>query len=488
MKITIPLFLTILSLTCSGLPPKSEAVNPPPDGGYPGFNTAEGTNALKGLTTGVGNAAVGWFSLFSNTDGSLNTALGAGTLLFNVGNQATSEGIKNTAIGTAALLFNSTGTDNTAVGAAALLNNTAGSENTALGSDVLRQNTTGNFNTATGVQGLFANTIGTENTANGVFAMSANTEGSFNTAIGAFALSTNTTGSENTAMGVNALLSNTAGGNTAVGANALRLNTTGFQNAAMGFNALNRNVEGSYNTAIGDGALSLNTGDGNTACGNVALFNNTGSNNTALGNIAGTNLTTGNNNIDIGYNVGGVAGESNHIRIGNSDITTTFIAGISGEPVAGGAAQVLVDSTGKLGTFVSSRRFKDDIKPMAKTSEAILALKPVTFRYKKEFDPTGIAQFGLVAEDVEKVNPDLVVRDKEGKPYSVRYDQVNAMLLNEFLKEHRKIEEQEARITQLTKDVETLVAHAKQQDSQMQRTSVEMEVSKAEPKVVADHP
>src|SRR5439155_1159113 len=190
------------------------------------------------------------------------------------------------------------------------------------------------------------------------------------------------------------------------------------------------------------------TANFNTANGFQALYNNTtGASNIALGYNAGTNLTTGSNNIEIG-NVG-VAGESKHIRIGTTGTHThTFISGISGATVAGGVG-VIIDTSGHLGTVVSSERFKDAIKPMDKANEAIFALKPVTFWYKKELDPDGIPQFGLVAEQVEKVNPDLVAHDEEGKPYTVRYEAVNAMLLNEFLKEHRKVEEQEATITQL---------------------------------------
>jgi hypothetical protein len=423
MKINTSLVFTAIVIVGIGLVPNTQAVNPPPDGGYPNFTTAEGQKALFSLTTGAGNTAVGWFSLFSDVAGSFNTATGVGTLLFNTADE-------NTAIGAAALLFNITGAANTAVGSSTLLHNT-----------------TGDFNAATGSQALVANTTGTENTADGAFAMNISTEASFNTAIGAFALSNNT-GSENTAVGVDTLSSNTAGGNTAMGAHALRLNTTGFQNLAVGHNALTDNIEGSYNTGIGVGALTLNTGDGNTACGNVALFNNTGSNNTALGNVAGTNLTFGDNNIDIGYNVGGVAGESNTTRIGNSDITATYISGISGTNVAGGAS-VFVSSTGKLGTTTSSARFKENIKPMGSASEAILALHPVSFRYKQDMDPDGIPQFGLIAEEVEKINPDLIIRDRQGKPQTVRYEQVNAMLLNEFLKEHSKVQEQQATITQL---------------------------------------
>ena len=468
-----------LALACIAFLPKARAVVPAPDGGYPGFNTAEGTNALKNLTTGVGNAAVGWYSLFSDTDGSYNTAVGAGTLLFNVGNQNTTEGTKNTAIGTATLLFNNTGNDNTAVGAVALLNNTSGVDNTASGADALGDNTTGSFNTATGSQALFANTIGTENTANGTYALNGNTEGSFNTAVGAFALANNT-GSENTAVGVDVLFNNSAGGNTGIGTHALRLNTTGFQNTAVGDSALSRNTSSKFNTAIGSAALTVNTGEGNTACGNVALFFNTGSNNTALGNGAGTNLTFGDNNIDIGYNVAGVAGESDTIRIGNADINNTFISGISGTNSPGGAA-VFCNSDGKLGVISSSARFKDEIKPMGKASEAILALKPVSFHYKKEIDPQGFAEFGLIAEEVEKVNPDLIIRDKKGKPYTVRYEQINAMLLNEFLKAHRKMEEQQ-------KQIDALTVQLKEQAAEIQKVSAQVKMRRSAQQVAMERP
>src|SRR5207302_1008409 len=206
-------------------------------------------------------------------------------------------------------------------------------------------------------------------------------------------------------------------------------NTTGFENTAIGHGALAFNTTGNDDTAVGSGALNFNT---------------TGSNNIALGRVAGAKVTTGNNNIDIGNQ--GASGESNTIRVGTKKTQkNTFIAGISGVTVAGGVA-VIVDANGHLGTMTSSARFKDAIKPMDKASEAILALQPVTFRYKKELDPEGIPQFGLVAEQVEKVNPDLVACDEEGKPYTVRYEAVNAMLLNEFLKAHRKIEEQNRKV------------------------------------------
>ena len=193
-----------------------------------------------------------------------------------------------------------------------------------------------------------------------------------------------------------------------------------------------------------DGALALLynlEGSANTATGAAALSNTTGSNNVALGSGAGLSATSGSGNVYIGAGMQGVAGESDACYI-RSIFSRTSASGIP----------VLINSSNKLGTTTSSKRFKEDIKPMDRASEAILALKPVTLRYKKEIDPAGTSQFGLVAEEVEKVNPDLVVRDKEGRPYSVRYDQVNAMLLNEFLKEHRKVEEQEATIAQQKRD------------------------------------
>jgi hypothetical protein len=215
-------------------------------------------------------------------------------------------------------------------------------------------------------------------------------------------------------------------------------------------------------------------GDKNTADGIDALRSNTtGSFNVALGAEAGENLTTGSNNIDIGNR--GVAGESSTIRIGQSQ-TSTYVAGVSGATVPNGVV-VIVDSSGHLGTITSSARFKDEIKPMDKASETLFALKPVTFRYKHDLDPKGIPQFGLVAEEVERVSPDLVARDEQGKPYTVRYEAVNAMLLNEFLKAHRRIEEQDKRIDQL-------MAELKQQAAQIQKVSAQLELSKSAPQTV----
>jgi hypothetical protein len=389
MNIKLPSFLIALLVVCFQLSQNAHAVTPPPDGGYPGNNTAEGTDALFNLTSGTDNTAVGLFSLRSNRTGSFNTAVGSGALILNTAGQ------------------------NTATGAQALLNNTTGPKNTADGAFALASNSTGGSNTASGHQALFNNTSGSSNTANGVNALGNN----FN-------------GSSNTANGAGALISN-GGGN--------------------------------FNTASGASAL---------------LHNTTGSRNIALGAAAGKNVTSANNVICIGAD-------------GANASNTCYIGSIFGALSSGGAA-VFINANGKLGTVQCSRRFKDDIKPMEQASDGLFALKPVTFRYKKEIDPKGIPQFGLVAEDVEQVNPDLVVRDNEGKTYSVRYDQINAMLLNEFLKEHRKVQEQEATIaelksdaakekatiSQLTKGMEAVVACLKDHDAKIQKVSDQIEAAK----------
>ena len=355
MKTRALLILVATSLVCVGLSPKAKAISPPPDGGYPGGNTAEGQDALLGLTSGLYNTAVGLFSLRSNTTGNFNTAIGAGTLLFNTGEQ-------NTATGAAALLNNTTGTSNTAMGEAALFGNTTGASNTAVGAGVLLTNTTGNANTALGLDALSSNT--------------------------------------------------TANNNTAIGEDALNSNTTGSGNTVAGFNS-------------------------------------------------GFAVTTANNVICIGAGVAGA-------NVNDS----CYIGSIFGQTSSGGTA-VFIDSNNKLGTSTSSKRFKEEIKPMNNASEALFSLKPVSFRYKQDIDPDRKGQLGLIAEDVEKVNPDLVVRDKEGKPYSVRYDQVNAMLLNEFLKEHRKVE-------QLEKQIEVLTAG-------LQKVSAQLEVTKHAPQTVLNN-
>ena len=391
------------------------------------YNTGEGDYVLHYTSTGSHNTAVGNTVLYLNTTGSYNTNIGDYALFSNT------TGIQNTAIGHGAL--NGPG-----------FGSVIGNSNTASGFKSLFSNRTGNNNTANGVEALFSNTSGFDNTANGFQALYSNRTGNFNTANGEAALLDNTTGSDNTADGVAALLSNTTGANnTATGWQALYSNTTGFSNTAAGYDAL--------------------------------VNNTTGHENIAVGYLAGQNLTTGSNNIDIGN--AGSAGESNYIRIGTVGTqTAAFIAGIHSATVSGTA--VVVNSSGQLGVATSSVRFKEEIKPMDKASEAVLALKPVTFRYKKAIDPAATQQFGLVAEEVAKVNPALVLPDKEGKPYTVRYDAVNAMLLNEFLKEHRKVEQQrrdfEAALAQQQKQIDALAAG-------LQKVSTQIEASKAAPQV-----
>jgi hypothetical protein len=328
-------------------------------------------------------------------------------------------------------------------------------------------------NTAEGQSALLHLAGGTYNTALGWASLGFNVTANYNTGVGAATL-LNNTADQNTATGAGALLSNTAGvGNTATGAFALFSNTTAFSNTATGASALLNNILGEGNTADGVLALGSNTtGYTNTAIGAHALgSNSTGSNNTALGFGAGGNVTTANNVISIG-------------TTGANQSNSCFIGHIFGDSSSGGTA-VFINSDGKLGTITSSRRFKKEIKPMEQASEALFALKPVAFRYKKEIDPAGTSQFGLVAEEVEKVNPDLVVRDKENKTYSVRYDQVNAMLLNEFLKEHRKVEQhdrkiqqQEATIAELKSGMKTLAATVNEQAAQLQKVSTRIEVNR----------
>jgi trimeric autotransporter adhesin len=429
--------LLILALGCLALFAvlKAGAVSPPPDGGYPGENTAEGTNALFSLAGGIDNTAVGFDALFADTSG-----------------------MENTAVGVAALSTNTTGNLNTAVGYESLTRNT-GNDNTAIGANALLSNNSGHDNTATGFNALMNNTIGILNTAIGAFSLSANIDGRFNTAVGG-AMEKNTGGSSNVAVGLSALDSNTTGnGNTATGINALFFNETGSNNAATGGNALLNN-KGNNNAATGAFALQGNTtGHDNTGQGFQSLNgNSSGNNNVAIGSHAGANLTTGNNNIDLGANVVGNAGEANTIRIGKQGTQkAAFIGGIFGTPGTG--SQVVVASNGKLGVATSSARFKEAIKSMDKASEAILALKPVTFRYKEEVDPDGIPQFGLIAEEVEKINPDLVGRDENGNVSVVRYEAVNAMLLNEFLKDHRRAVESQRKVEKL----ERLVAQQQKQ-------------------------
>src|SRR5438876_4722733 len=446
--------LTAFALACFAFLPRAQAVTPPPDGGYAGGNTAEGTNALLSLTTGTYNTAIGVYSLLSLGDGSFNTAIGAGTLLANTADEIT------------------------ACGSGALLSNTTGEGNTANGAFALFSNTEGNFNTAVGDRALFGNTTGSSNTANGIHALFYNTEGSSNTAIGESALLSNTTGDHNTANGTGALFSNADGSdNTANGYFALGANSTGANNAANGASALSSNTTGVQNTASGAFALSQSTGDNNTAVGAGALQSSTtGNGNIALGASAGSDITTASNVIAIGTS-GDDLGKSCFI----GQIYTNVQPQVGTDPDL-----VTINNRGRLGRAnVSSRRYKHDIQPMDKASETIYTLKPVSFRYHKQYDATQTVAFGLIAEEVAEVAPHLVGRNPDGQPESVRYEQINAMLLNEFLKEHarvedqdRKIQKQETTITQLQNDVDALVARLKEHDSKIQRVTDKIETGR----------
>jgi uncharacterized coiled-coil protein SlyX len=376
----------------------------------------------------------------------------------------------NNADGYRVLTNLTTGGFNTGSGWSSLFRDQAGSFNTAFGAVTLFSNT-GDGNTAVGTAALFSNSNGTGNTATGLLALFSNTDGIRNTANGVYALNHNVSGGGNTAVGYQALATSTASSNTAVGNDALVADTTGGNNTAVGAGALLNNAVGGFNTALGAGALGNSNGLGNIGVGA-----------TAGGNIMGAS-----NVICIG---GGMLG---------ADVSnTTWISNIyASNTISGTTLPVIVSDAGQLGTFSSSGRFKKDIATMDKISEAILALRPVTFHYKS--DTKSVPQFGLIAEEVAKVNSDLVVRDKEGKPYTVRYDQVNAMLLNEFLKEHRKVEKLESKVAkqeeiishlnttvgkqeatgaEQEKEIKALAATVKEQATRIQKVSVQIELNK----------
>ena len=439
--------------------PRPETPDPGAVGGV--LNTADGLNALPFISAGLGNSAFGAFAQFSNVAANFNTAVGAGALdLTNTDS--------NTAVGTAALLLNAagaganTGTQNTAVGTAAMVFNTGGANefdgsfNDAVGAFALNQNTIGAANNAFGNSALFNNTIGSDNTAIGDVALGSNVgdalgNGSLNTAVGAAALFTSNDASDSNAVGALAL----------GGTGPTPPPNTGVANNAFGVEALEGITTGSGNVAVGDSA--------------------------------GLSLADGSFNIYVGFLAGSSAApdEEATIRIGDPDfVDACFVGGIFGVTTGlGDAVPVVVDSNGQLGTLVSSERFKDNIKPMDKASEAILSLKPVTFHYKK--DKSGKPQFGLVAEEVAAVNPDLVVRDRNGEILTVRYEAVNAMLLNEFLKEHRMVQDlkstmarQEELITKQQEGLAVLTAQLKEQAAEIQRVSAKVEVSRPAPQVV----
>jgi uncharacterized coiled-coil protein SlyX len=445
------LAVIVLVIGWVALAQKAHAVTPAPDGGYPNGNTAEGTSALFRLTSGVDNTGLGFQALYHDTTGYYNTAIGF----------------------------------------RALFSNTTGVYNTATGLNVLSSNTSGRLNTADGVNALFHNTTGFYNTGTGVNALSANTTGSNNTANGVNALYRNTTGIANTAVGAGALLNNLDGQfNNAIGTNALSANTSGLFNNAMGHAALQNNL-GNANDAFGDAALFNNTtGAANTAVGDLALDGCIdGSANVALGENAGTSIVHGSNIIAIGAGVTGGGGPFADAP------DTCFIGSIWNEPVsdAATAEAVYIDQYNVLGYNPSSKRFKHDIQPMNKTSETLHQLKPVTFKYNS--DKKGVTQFGLIAEEVAGVNPDLVLRDKNGQAETVRYEQINAMLLNEFLKEHKKVEAQQATIAELKstvarqqKGMEVLTVQLSEQAAQIKRVSAKLETRAAGKKIALSEP
>jgi len=390
MKTTTRLVLS-LTLICLGAVATVQAVVPPPDGGYPGGNTAEGQNALLNLTSGGFNTAVGWLSLRTDTSGSFNTSVGAGALFRTNGDE-------NTAIGTAALLSNATGIQNTATGALSLFSNTGAADNPSWPSGIA-----GSFNTANGNRALFSNT----------------------------------------------------------------------------------------------------TGAANTAMGGSALFNNTiGSSNTAAGSLALSNNSSGNNNIALGFAAGGAVSTADEViaigtpgqNVNNSCFIGQIYSNI--QPQVGTDPDlVTINSNGRLGRAnISSRRYKHDIQPMHTASEAIYGLKPVSFRYHKQYDRTQTIAFGLVAEEVAAVNPDLVGRNPEGQPESVRYEQINAMLLNEFLKEHRrgeeqdcKIQEQDTMIAVLRSEIRNLATMVSDQASELRNVSAQLQINNAAAQEIASN-
>jgi hypothetical protein len=338
--------------------------------------------------------------------------------------------------------------DNTAMGNGALMSITpgaplrvSGGRNTAAGSEALQNDTTGYQNAAFGVAALSSNTTGIDNTACGPFALGANLTGDLNTASGYEALQQNTAGSDNTAYGDSALTSNLTGNNnTASGAAALGLNVTGNNNTASGFNALLDNTAGNYNTAVGSTAMYSNeTGTDNTAIGHNALgTNHGGSNNVAVGFNAGYNVRGGNYNIEIG-NVG-TANDVGTIRIGTSNHqSSAYIAGIANSQVAGGA--VYITAAGQLGVLASSERYKSAVAPMGATTGRLKELRPVTFRLKS--DPKAGRQYGLIAEEVAKVYPELVIRGDKGQVEGVRYEELTPMLLNELQQQQRRLADQQ---------------------------------------------
>ena len=442
-------FLLLLPLVCFGLAPMAQAVGPDTDGSIPGSNNGEGIGVLVSRTGGIWNTGTGFEALNHLTAGNQNTATGFRALNSDV------NGGYNTGTGVLSLFSNTSGFFNSATGAYSLANNTTGLRNTANGYTALYRNADGTDNTAAGFAALYHNTTAAFNCAFGEQALFNNLKAWTNNAFGVQALFNNLTGETNNAFGTGALFANTIGeSNNAFGHLALESNVDGVWNNAFGFNALDSNVSGSFNTAIGDSAGLDIDGDGNVCIGE-GVFGESGAN------------------------------DSTYIR----NVNTTA------QPIVAGVDGVTVDlTTGRLGHGVSSQRYKEQIKPMDKASEMLFSLKPVTYRYKKEIDPKQTLDFGLIAEEVAKVSPELAIRDAKGQVSNVRYNAINAMLLNEFLKEHQQVAEQQATIAELKstvaqqqKGMDVLTAQLKEQATQIQKVSAKIEMSRPVPKVVLNN-
>ena len=412
--------------------------------------------------------------------GTGSTSLGTNALPINTG-------LNNTAVGKSALESNTSGGFNVAIGGFALKNNTLGQQNMAIGAEALANNVIGNFNMGIGFRALFMNT-GNRNSAVGAAALRDNTTASDNTAIGSTALNNNTTGEQNTAVGSAALFNNVTGGdNTAVGWHALTANTTS-DNTAVGSEAMESTTDGRFNTAIGRRALQNNLGDNNSGLGYEAGFDiTTGDSNTCLGRNSCDGTTTGHNVVSIGANATGENFDNRAYIPNVAAFTQNFVAGTT-------AFVTVRLSDGKLGHPISSRRYKEDIKPMGDSSELIYKLKPVTYRYKKtpEFQSDNL-DYGLIAEDVAEVDPKLAIRDGKGQIEGLRDMAIYNMMLNEFLKEHKKVEAQQASIADLKstvalqqKEMQVLTAQLKEQAAQIQKVSAQIEVSKPAPRTAAN--
>jgi len=367
-------------------------------------------------------------------------------------NVVPSDSAANTAMGSNAMSSNLSGYENTAAGAHAMESNTSGNRNVAVGQGAMRYNTDGTFNTGVGDGALYYNTTGIYNTAFGYDTLANTTTGDYNAACGALALSSNTIGSNNAALGQVALWYNTTGNdNTAAGAGAMKQNTTGSNNTAAGFEVLQENTTGTNNTAFGSGAMGNNvTGGDNTALGTSALGTNQGgSNNIAIGSKAGYYLRGSRFNIDIGNM--GLASDVGTIRLGTTNQqTATYVAGIAGAQVTGAA--VYVSATGQLGVLASSERYKTKVTSMGGSSKRLRALRPVTYELKS--DPRAGTQYGLIAEEVARVYPELVVRGAGGEIEGVRYEELTPMLLNELQRQQTELAQVKAQLAALSRTVE----------------------------------